>query len=69
MSPSSKKEIKQQVAGRELPQLWFFLLETMSTTMLSQGTYTVDEIKEMNLSLCECLKLSNARGNVEDHNF
>ncbi|KAK1971564.1 hypothetical protein LY78DRAFT_734468 [Colletotrichum sublineola] len=66
---ASGRKKKQSNEHEETSQIWFFLCEAMSLTTFSQGNYTLEEVKHMDLTLDLCLKLSKAKGKVNDYSF
>lgn len=60
---SSRGEASQQ------QQLWFFLSESMQEIGFKQGDATLADVKKMDLTLQQCLKLSGAKGQAQDFSF
>lgn len=52
-----------------VPQVWFFLNETMASSSFTQKALVLDEVEKFSMSLKICLTLSGGVGNVKDYAF
>lgn len=67
-SASSSSSSVAKNAPKE-DQLWFFLLEDMPVPSFAQHTRTLSEVRNMDITLRECLKITKAKGDVNDYAF
>ncbi|KAF5571147.1 hypothetical protein FPHYL_663 [Fusarium phyllophilum] len=66
---ASKSGQSASKAGAEQVQLWFFLFEDMKSSNFKQADYSLADVKKMNLTLDQCLKLSGCKGKAQDFSF
>ncbi|KAF4496699.1 hypothetical protein FAGAP_7141 [Fusarium agapanthi] len=50
-------------------QIWFFLFEDMKSSNFKQTDFSLADVKKMNLTLDQCLKLSGCKGKAQDFSF
>ncbi|KAK1763808.1 hypothetical protein QBC33DRAFT_573000 [Phialemonium atrogriseum] len=66
-SASSSSSVSKNAPKED--QLWFFLLEDMPVPSFAQHSRTLSEVRNMDITLRRCLKITNAKGDVNDYAF
>lgn len=50
-------------------QLWFFLQESMDANSFSQASFTLEEVRKMDIKLNTCLEVTNSHGSPAEFAF